>query len=403
MTSVEEALERVGDAAAIGRPRVEAVSLADALGRVLLEDVVMDHDVPAFRRATMDGWAVRAPDARPGAALRVVGRVAAGEWPSRALAPGEAFRILTGAPVPEGADAVVPFEKADEDADRVRPRGPWSSGDNVVLPGTHARSGQVVLAAGTRVGPAEVGALATAGAATVRVAARPRVVVLATGSEVVPVATRPGAAQIRNSNAPMLAAQARRAGAEPVELPPALDDEPTLRAALRRGLDADVLVVSGGVSRGDLDLVPGTLEALGVRASFHRWAVQPGGPLWFGAREGTLVFGLPGNPAASFVGFEVLVVPALRARLGLPFAPRAFVPAVYRGAWGGPKDRRRFRPARLRSADDGRVEVEAAPWRGSGDPFGFATADAMLELREGADPSASGPTIVRVLPLGSAA
>jgi molybdopterin molybdotransferase len=402
MLTVEQALEQVREASGAPRRRVEEVALADALGRASAEDVAMDHDVPPFRRATMDGFAVHAKDAEPGVVLRVVARVLAGEWPSAPVRDGEAVRVMTGAPVPPGAEAVVPFEWATDEGERVRIERRPSRDANVVERGAHVRSGDTVLRAGTRLDPGALGVLATAGRARVRVAARPRVAILGTGTELVEVGASPEAGQIRNSNGAVLVAQALRAGGRPVDLGIVRDDAATLRAAIRRGLDAEVLLVSGGVSQGDLDLVPGALEAEGVRPRFHRWAVQPGGPLWFGARGDTLVFGLPGNPAASFVGFEVLAVPALRTRLGLPFAPRRTLSALLADAWPGAHPRRRFRPAAMEQDADGRLRARLKPWKGSGDPFGLASAEALAVLPEGGPPAA-GATRVDVIPLDGAA
>jgi molybdopterin molybdotransferase len=264
------------------------------------------------------------------------------------------------------------------------------------------RAGDVVLRAGTRLGPAALGVLAAAGRSEVGVARRPRAAVLGTGDELVPVEARPGPGAIRNSNAATLAAQCRAAGAVPLDLGRVADEEPALRAMVRRGLEADVLLVSGGVSRGDRDLVPAAFLAEGVEPRFHGWAVQPGGPLWFGCAGGTLVFGLPGNPAAAFVGFELLAVPVIRTRLGLPFAPRRFLRARYEGPWGRPGPRRRYRPARLSTTEDGRLVATAEPWRGSGDPFGLAAGDALAVLPEGRhDPG--GDRVVDVLPLAATA
>jgi molybdopterin molybdotransferase len=309
---------------------------------------------------------------------------------------------MTGAPVPEGADAVVPVEKARFEGGSVLL--PASAPEaHVVERGDHVRSGERVLSRGRVVGAGDVGALATAGRASVAVVARPRVAVLGTGSELVDVARRPGPGQIRNSNGFSLLAQAVVHGAEPVALGTVGDDLGALRAAVRRGLAADVLVLSGGVSRGELDLVPGALEAEGVRCAFHRWRVQPGGPLWFGARGGRPVFGLPGNPAASFVGFEILVVPVLRALLGRPFAPRGALRARWEGPWSGPADRRRFRPARLVCETGGALRAEPVPWKGSGDPFGVARGDVLVVLPEGRTAPGPDRAVVDAVPLVPAA
>jgi molybdopterin molybdotransferase len=397
MLSVEEALERVRQAAGAPRVSVERVPLARALGRTLAADVLMDHPVPPFRRAAMDGFAV-ADAGAVGASYRVVGRVLAGETSTRRVGPGEAQRVMTGAPVPEGTHSVLPFEWTEEGSGAVVSlrRRPGSE-TNVVEVGAHMLAGARVLSAGSRVTPAAVGVLATAGQAQVSVARAPRVGVLATGTELVDVGALPGPAQIRNSNNPTLLAQALAQGFEALDLG-VVDDEPgRLREALAKGLEHDALLVSGGVSRGDLDLVPDGLIALGVEPLFHGWSVQPGGPLWFGRRGETLVFELPGNPAASFVGFEILAVPALATRLGRAFAPRRALIAGWHGPDFGPHPKRRFRPVHLVSDADGGLWAEPAGWKGSGDPFALAAGEALAELPEGGS-SAEGS--LRVIVLG---
>ena len=405
MQTVEEALKAVGDAVAGARTRIETVALEEALGRFLAEDVAMDHDVPPFDRATMDGFAVRSADAAaPGAVLRVVGRVRAGERPDRPVARGEAVAIMTGAPMPWGADAVVPVEDVDatagvagaEEAVRVRVAVP--AGGAIARRGEQVAAGETVLRAGTRVHPGVVGVLATAGRTRIPVAGRPTVAVVTTGDEIVPASEVPGPARLRDGNGPALAAQAVRAGARAVREGPVRDERPALEAALARGLSADVLCVSGGVSMGERDLVPAALEALGVACVFHRWAAKPGGPLWFGRRGKTLVFGLPGNPAAGFVGFEVLVVPALRALMGAPFAARETMRARYGGTTAKASEKRLYVPVRRSTAGSA---LTAAPvrWKGSGDPFGFALADGIAVIPEGVRVERAGAVEVDVIPL----
>ncbi len=397
MRTVEQALELLAGAAGAPRATAERVPLADALGRILAADVPMDHDVPPFRRAAMDGFAIRGDEAAPGARFAVTQAVMAGDDPQAPVEPGRAARIMTGAPVPEGADAVVPIEWCEDEGKHfVLARMPRTPG-NVVPRGAHMQRGAVVAHAGAPILPATLGALASAGAAAVEVAARPRVAILGTGSELVPVDHAPGPAAIRNSNSATLVGQCLRVGAAPTDLGIAVDEEGPLRDAIRRGLAHDVLLLSGGVSMGSKDLVPGALEAEGVRCVFHRWAVQPGGPLWCGVKDDTLVFGLPGNPAATFVGFELLVVPALRTRVGLPLAQRPTLRARYDGPWGKPGPRRRFRPVALATDDAGALLARAAPWHGSGDPFGLARGDALAVLPEDVEAPADG--LVDVVPL----
>ncbi len=399
MVNVEEALESVRAALAGRLPGMERVPLDEALGRVMGRDVVLDHDLPPFRRASMDGFAVAAADARARATLRVLGRVAAGDGPGPSVAPGAAQRINTGGVVPRGADRVLPVEWCRLDGDRVHIDTLPSDAAYVVEAGTHVRQGEVVVSAGRRIDAGTVGVLATAGVAAVPVARRPDVAVLPTGTELLAVEAPMTPGRIRNSNAPMLRAEARSAGARAHDLGVAVDELDALGALVRRGLDHDILVLSGGVSKGDLDLVPDALAAEGVECVFHRWAVQPGGPLWFGTKEGVLVFGLPGNPAASFVGFELLVVPAIHALLGRPFAGRRRLRARYEGPWGRAASRRRFRPVELDTDDAGALVARALPWSGSGDPLVAMRSSALAALPENVDAPAAESALVDVYPL----
>lgn len=385
MISVEEALQIVGLAAGAPRARGERVALCDALGRVLAEDVRLDLDMPPFDRSAMDGYAVRAADVRADALPRrlpVVAHVLAGASSPRALAAGESMAIMTGAPVPDGADLVIPIEwTSDPDAkrgeetsvsiDRTAP-----AGSSIAHRGGQAREGEIVASAGCRISPALLGALAAAGRATLEVAAPPRVEILATGDELVPLGHRPGPSQIRDSNGHALLAQTTAAGGRGIYRGPIADDGDRLRAAISAALSADLVLLTGGVSVGEKDLVPGVLEDLGVERLFHKWAVKPGGPLWFGKKGSTLVFGLPGNPAAAFVGFEVLVAPAIAARLGRPFAPRRAVRARISSPLPAPISRRQYVPVAL---DLSASPASATPvaWSGSGDPFGLARAQGL--------------------------
>ena len=411
MLSVEDALRAVASAAGAPRVTTETVPLGAAVGRVLAEDVLLDHDAPPFDRATMDGFAVRSADVVAGAVLRVAGRVHAGAASRAPLTAGAAVAIMTGAPLPAGADAVVPVERVEvvegSPGAEVRVRVPagFTQGRHVARRGEQAARGEVVAAAGTWIHAGTVGVLAAAGRVRVAVAARPRVRILATGDEVVPADRVPGPSQIRDSNGHALAAQCARAGADGRYTGPVPDEPAALRAAVDAALEsAELLCLSGGVSMGDRDHVPRILEEAGVERIFHRWSVKPGGPLWFGRRGDTLVFGLPGNPAATFVGFEVLVVPALRTRLGLPFTPRTMLPAAWSGPPVAPIARRQYVPVDLGLAGPV-LTARAIPWAGSGDLFALGRAAGLAVVPEqGAavpeSPSA-GPGTVEVLPLGT--
>jgi molybdopterin molybdotransferase len=288
----------------------EDVPVVRAAGRIVAEPALAVTDLPPFDSSAMDGYAVRAEDT-PGP-LAVVGHSAAGKPEARTLGAGEAIVISTGAVVPAGADAVVPVERT---SGNVEVEG-VSAGDNVRPRGGDARAGDVVVEPGDVLRPAQLGALAAAGVATVRCARRPRVTVLATGSELRAPGEPLAPGEIYESNTVLLAAQLESAGAEVTVHDSVSDDEDATRAALERGLESDVLVTSGGVSVGPHDLVRGALAELGAEEIFWRVAVKPGKPIAFAVRGDTLVFGLPGNPVSSLVGFELFVRPALLALQG---------------------------------------------------------------------------------------
>jgi molybdopterin molybdotransferase len=291
-----------------------SVALAEAYGRVAAEDVRSAVDLPPFDSSAMDGFAVRAEDT-PGV-LPVVLHVAAGSPAPRPLGPGEAMGIGTGGALPRGADAVIPIEYVVQSDNRVEIPEPVVVGANIRPVGGDLRRDEVVVSAGTVLGPAHVGALAASGVAQVSCVRRPRAAVLATGSELRAPgeALRPG--QIYEANGPILDAQLRSAGAEVERLPSVADDEDAHREAIARGLQADVLLTTGGVSVGVHDLVRQVEAELGVREVFWGVSVKPGKPISFGVREGRLVFGLPGNPVSALVGFELFVRPAVRALQG---------------------------------------------------------------------------------------
>jgi len=315
LLSIDDALARV---LARARPLdKERVPVAAAAGRVLAEDVAARVDLPPFASSAMDGFAVRAGDL-PGR-LPVVFRIAAGLPADRPLAPGEAMEISTGGAVPEGADAVVPIEHVVEQDNWIEVADPVAFGAHVRPTGGDVRVGDPLLEAGTLLGAAQIGALAAAGVAEAMCARRPTVVVLSTGTELRAPGEELGPGQIYESNGPMLAAAFEAAGALVERIGPIADDEQSHRDALERGLAADVLVSSGGVSVGPHDLVRRILAELGVEEDFWGVAVRPGKPLAFGGRGATLVFGLPGNPVSSLVAVELFVRPAL---LGLQGAAR---------------------------------------------------------------------------------
>ena len=331
----------------------EPVAVANAAGRVLTEAARATVDLPPFPSSAMDGFSVRAADT-PGR-LPVVARIAAGVPAPRRLAAGEAMAIATGGVVPEGADSVIPIEYVVERGNEVEIPSAVAHGDNVRPRGGDVRAGEMVVPAGTRLGAAQIGALAAAGVVDVVCARRPRVAILATGTEL----RRPGEAlgpgEVYEANGMLLAAAFAADGADILALPAVADDEAAHRAALEQGLDADVLVTSGGVSVGPHDLVRDLLGEFGVREVFWGVAVKPGKPVAFGVRARTLVFGLPGNPVSSLVAAELFVRPALLALQGVAEPG----PVYHEGRLAAsiPRNARRdqFVRARLRASDDGVV------------------------------------------------
>jgi molybdopterin molybdotransferase len=358
----------------------EAVALETAAGRVTAEQARSAVDLPPFPSSAMDGFALRAEDT-PGS-LPIVARVAAGRPAPRALAPGEAMAIATGGVVPDGADSVVPIELVEEREELVVVPGNVSHGDNVRHRGGDLRAGDAVIDAGVRLGPVHVGALAAAGVTHVRCARSPRVAVLVTGTELrAPGETlEPG--QIYDANGFILDAQLRSAGALVDRLPAVADDEATTRAAIERGLAADVLVTTGGVSVGAYDLVRAAEAELGVEEIFWRVAMQPGKPVAFGVRGRTLVFGLPGNPVSSLVGFELFVRPALLALQGLADPRPAFRPGRLATAARRLAMRDALLRARTRVVDDALL-LEPLSGQQSHMIAHAATADALVLVPQG--------------------
>jgi len=322
--SVAEALARVLDATRV--LDAEQVRLADALGRVAAADVASRRAVPGAPNSAMDGYAVRHADLAPTPArLRIVATEPAGTVVTTAVQPGTAIKLFTGSVVPAGADTVVRVEDTAEHDGVVEVKVAPSAGANIRGAGEDVRPGQVVVRAGTVLGPADLGVLASIGCPTPAVHRRPRVAIVATGSELVEVDVEPGPGQVVNSNAYALAAAVREAGGEPVVQPIVRDRREDIRAALAEALAADVLLTSGGVSVGELDFVKETLDALGVERLFWKVAQKPGKPLTVGRRDGHLVFGLPGNPVSALVCFALYVRPALRRMQG---DARAHLPVV---------------------------------------------------------------------------
>jgi len=393
---VEEALEIVLREAPVLPP--EEVPLDEALGRILAEEVRSDVDMPPFDRAAMDGYAVRAADvAEAPVALEVVGEVPAGQWPGVEVGPGQAVRIMTGAPVPGGATAVQPVEKTRAlDEFRVTILEPVAAGAHIAPRGCEVRAGDVVLERGRALGPAAVAVLAATGHSRVRVGRRPKVAVLVTGDEIVGAEATPGPGQIRNSNGPAVCAQARLAGADVRSLGTAPDQQDAIVGALREGLGADVLVVCGGVSAGDYDLVEPALEELGFSFRFTAVAIKPGAPLVFGRRGDTLVFGLPGNPVSAQVTFDLFVRAALLRMQGRGGAARARVGVELLGPVKNRSGRKAHVPARARW-ERGRLVARPLRSMGSGDLVAHSRANVLVVIEAERHEARAGETAEALL------
>jgi len=299
----------------------ESVLLARALGRTMARDIKARENIPPFTKATMDGYALRAEDIRTAGKdaaveLEVLEDLPAGRVSRRSVGRGQAVRIMTGAPLPKGADAVVMVEDTEKSGGRVKVCREVMLGANTGQAGEDLKKGELVLERGAMIGPAETGLLAAAGLARVRVVRRPKLAVIATGDEIVEPGERKAAGQIRNSNGPALLAMALRTGADAKYLGIARDRSSSLRAKLAQAKGADILVLSGGVSVGDYDLVRDELRTAGVKPVFWQVRIKPGKPVFFGRRGGQLVFGLPGNPTSAMVTFLLFVQPAIERLLG---------------------------------------------------------------------------------------
>ena len=394
LLSIEEALRLVLERA---RPLpAERVPVAEAAGRVLAEPAVASVDLPPFDSSAMDGFAVRAADT-PGE-LPVRFRIAAGQPSPRPLEAGEAMGIATGAAVPPGADAVIPVEYVAEHDNRVAIEQPVQPGASVRPRGGDARSGDPVVAAGERLGPAQLGALAAAGVAEVSCARRPRAAVLTTGSELRSPGDQLEPGQIYEANGVVLAAQLVSAGAEVERLPAVADEPGAHRDALERALSGDVLVSSGGVSVGPHDLVRSVGAELGIQQVFWRVAVKPGKPLWFGVRGETLVFGVPGNPVSALVSFELFVRPAVLALQGATEpGPRFGLGTLARAVR---RNDARDELLRARSSvEDGELVLRPVTGQDSHMIVRAAEADALVLVPRG-DGEISAGERVRYLPLG---
>jgi len=383
MPSFEQAREKIIEAAAGLRhaPATETLALLEALGRVLLEPVIADRDYPPFHRATRDGFAVRAADlAAAGRTLDIIGEIKAGDSFAAEIRAGQCAQIMTGAGVPRGADAVVMIEHTKPSKARVLVERTAESGQNIVAKGSEARAGQTLLAPGKQLGYAELAIAAQVGRTKLAVAKKPRVAILSTGDEVVLVHQTPGPFQIRNSNSISLGAQVSLAGGEPVLLGNAADRVEDLRMKIETGLEADVLILSGGVSMGKYDLVETVLRDLGAEFYFDAVEIRPGRPAVFGMCRGKPVFGLPGNPVSTMVTFELFVPPVIDLLSGAKPRPLGLFRARLEAPVRLKAPLTHFLPARIEWGSD-EPSVRELSWKGSGDIVALGQANAYLVVR----------------------
>ncbi len=411
------------------QPPSERVEIGRAPGRVLAKPLFADRDMPPFTRSTREGFACNAQEASAHVPLTVAGMTRAGDSPAGTLQPGSAWEIMTGAPVPPGADAVAMLEHVETTDGKIRlaPKRGLKPGDNIVAQGAQARKGDELLPAGTAISAAQVALAAGCGHSALEVFARPRVAILSTGDEIVPIKSLPGPGQIRNSNGPMLAAMVVAAGGEPWILPTAADNARALDAALAQAVEADLLLVTGGVSAGKFDLVEPALARAGARFHFTGVRIQPGKPLVFGelpklqegngkvygnaepskpgkktarSTEATYLpfFGLPGNPVSSAVTFLLFAAPVLAMLSGSnESSPRFALAKLVSLGESAKAGLTRFLPAKCTFGSGSRMpEVSLVSWQGSGDLGAMALANCFLVLPEESKHPEPGST-VRIL------
>lgn len=362
-----------------------------ALGQVLAEDGVADIDSPPFDKSMMDGYAVRAADC--GSPLKVTGEVRAGAVASTSIQPGEAVRIFTGAPIPPGADAVVKQEDTTVEGDTVCVLKPAKGGGNIFRRGSEMRVGEVVVPAKTAITPVALGLLAAVGRTEVNLVRRPLVGVLATGDELVEPNVVPSSGRIRNTNGPLLTAAVGRLGGRPIDFRIVRDTATDMREVLEEALrEMRILLLTGGVSVGKYDLVPDMLKSLGVEIHFHTVRMKPGKPLLFGTKDGKLVFGLPGNPVSSAVGFELFVRPAIDIMCGRADPGPKELRLPLSEPLTAKHDRPTYHPAVV-----GSDSVRPLPWQGSADLRALLPANGFIVLPSGEVNLPAGETVTVIL------
>lgn len=398
MITVDTAIKIVEDT--IKPLPVKTIPFEKALGFCLAEDMHSDIDMPPFDRSAMDGYAVIAEDTlNAPIELTVIEDIAAGHMPTKKISCGQASKIMTGAAVPEGADAVVKFEETEDLSvnHRVKILRSIDRGRNISTRGEDMRIGQRVLGKGMTIRAQEIGILATIGKSRVEVYSAPAVGIISTGDELVDAGLKPSIAQIRNSNGYSLAAQARRLHAEVELLGIVKDTKEEISSMIQRGFRKDILILSGGVSMGEYDLVGDVMKDLNTQIYFEKVALRPGKPVIFGKKDTTFIFALPGNPVASFVTFELFIYPAIQKMMGFTDIHRKHLKASLETEIVVRRKRREYRPALLRMHDNAWV-VSPVEWHGSADLLATTRANCLLIVREDAEKLAKGQ-LVDVIPL----
>lgn len=354
--------------------------IEEAVGRALAEDVRSAIEMPPFDKSAVDGYAARAADIKPGAALKCRGLVQAGQGFKGKIKPGECVKVMTGAPVPAGADAVVMVEDSAEEGGLIKFSAVIRKGANIARRGEDIKKGQLILRRGTVIAVSHIAALAAAGRGRVKTGALPSVALVNTGGEIVPPGRPLGRNRIYNSNGPMLSAMLRADGinAAPVIVP---DVAARLRAALTKALESDIVLISGGVSMGDYDLVPGLLAELGVKKVFHKVRVRPGKPMFFGVKGKKLVFGIPGNPVANFMAYLAYIRPAIRKLAGRPDCAPLFLEGACEVKFDPRTPRRAMMLSRVRAAAEFALTPVAN--NGSADILALAGANGFTMVPEG--------------------
>src|SRR3990167_9496045 len=397
MISVDTAVKIVTDV--IEPLPAKTVPFESALGLCLAQDVQSDINMPTFDRSAMDGYAVIAEDtARVPVELTVIEDIAAGYMPTKKVMCGQASKIMTGAAVPEGADAVVKVEETEDLSanNRVKILRAIDRGRNISKMGEDMKVGQIVLRKGMPIRPQEIGILATVGKSRVEVFPAPKVGIISTGTELVDVESTPSAAQIRNSNGYSLAAQARHLKADVELLGTVKDSKEEIYRIMHRGLQKDILILSGGVSMGEYDLVGDVMKDLNTQIYFEKVALRPGKPVIFGRKDKTLIFALPGNPVASFVTFELFVYPVIHKMMGLTDVHMTTIRAALETEIIVKRRRREYRPAFIRLQNNSWI-VSPVEWHGSADLLATTRANCLMVVREDVERFIAGQLIDVIL------